>query len=80
MTTIERLAAALGDRYRIDLTLPGKSPAPNTGTYSTEWTNLNGTWMVSRREDRQSGKLRPSKIVAGTGSLFHGAGRPTRVF
>jgi hypothetical protein len=30
------------------LTLPGEAPAPNTGTYSAEWTNLNGTWMVSR--------------------------------
>jgi hypothetical protein len=30
------------------LTLPGEAPRPNTGTYSAEWTNLNGTWMVSR--------------------------------
>ncbi len=35
-------------RFSEILTLPGGAPAPNTGTYSAEWTNLNGTWMVSR--------------------------------
>jgi hypothetical protein len=35
-------------RFSETLTLPGEAPKPNTGTYSAEWTNLNGTWMVSR--------------------------------
>ena len=35
-------------RFSETLTLPGEAPAPNTGTYSAEWTNLDGTWMVSR--------------------------------
>jgi hypothetical protein len=35
-------------RFSETLTLPGEAPAPNTGTYSAEWTNVNGTWMVSR--------------------------------
>jgi hypothetical protein len=30
------------------LTLPGQAQAPNTGTYSAEWTNVSGTWMVGR--------------------------------
>ena len=35
-------------RFSETLTLPGEAPAPNTGTYTAEWTNLDGTWMVSR--------------------------------
>ena len=35
-------------RFSETLTLPGEAPRPNTGTYTAEWTNLNGTWMVSR--------------------------------
>ena len=35
-------------RFSETLTLPGQAPVPNTGTYSAEWTNVNGTWMVTR--------------------------------
>jgi ketosteroid isomerase-like protein len=35
-------------RFSETLTLPGEAPAPNAGTYSAEWTNMNGIWMVSR--------------------------------
>ena len=30
------------------LTLPGQAPQRNTGTYTAEWTNVNGTWAIER--------------------------------
>lgn len=35
-------------RFSETLTLPGQAPAPNTGSYSAEWTNVNGTWRIGR--------------------------------
>ena len=35
-------------RFSETLTLPGQAPMPNTGTYTAEWTNVNGTWMIGR--------------------------------
>ena len=33
-------------KFRETVTLPKKAPAPNTGTYTAEWTSVGGSWMI----------------------------------
>ncbi|MBA2626447.1 MAG: DUF4440 domain-containing protein [Gemmatimonadales bacterium] len=35
-------------KFNETVTLPKKAPAQNTGTYTAEWTNASGTWMINR--------------------------------
>ena len=35
-------------RFSETITRPGQAPERKPGTYAAEWTNLNGTWMLSR--------------------------------
>lgn len=35
-------------RFSEKITLPGKDPMTNSGSYTVDWTNVNGTWMINR--------------------------------
>lgn len=35
-------------RFSETITMPKQAAAKNTGSYTAEWTNANGTWMISR--------------------------------